>query len=744
MSENSNPSSKEAKILQVDSRTIMQNANLAIRDVYDAIVELVTNADDRYQILRQNGRVEVELKRQKKQLSTLCVRDFADGMDSDTMQSKLGRIGGRVSGLEEGYFVRGTNSRGAKDVAALGDVTFESIASDELIHKCRINSFFEFSIDDPSPTTKNSRSRLGIVEGTGTVVTIELKSSVTIPRHKELAKKVGSLVQLRDIVQQKNTRIFIRDLQSKGSEVEVDYQSSKGKKCFAEKLVIPGYEKVDVKLTVFRAHKILRRENVRFRRGGILVKSKHAIHESTLFDSEIESDPNGLWFYGRLRCQYIDELWNKFDDRFDQRLEPLPDNPCPITDPNRKTGLTRSHPFVNALYREASNKLRILVEKEREREKIERKQIESQKTRKRLNLLQKAVDKFLEDEFPDDVEKKPTSSGNVVVGGLQKQGFSLSPPYAQLVVGQSINCNLNVLREAFPEIEIGDVVQIECFSSDIQVDKSTTFFDKHPKDTDVLRAGWNITALDKAHTTGVRVQCGRINGEIILEVLGSEAEKYSGIHSLVFQHRQYKIQSKKRKRVRLFAPLSLVDKIGRTFELEIIGNGVQVSCNNVLVTRKNLGIAVSELLVSVDTEASDKAKLVARLGNYVAETQILLIPSTIGVGIQIKLEDVDFGSARYRFVNNVIEIAAKHPSLKRYLGEKSKDYPGQEERHFRILLAEIVADAVCSEVLRRKIQATPEEYEDADWDLYYAEFSELLTKLLPTAHNLVDPNVPNI
>ncbi len=111
--------------LEVASRRVAQDAKLAIRDVYDAIVELVTNADDRYQILRTEGRVEIELGRQGTgQPSILRVRDFADGMTTDQMNRKLGRIGGRVSGLEEGQAVRGTNSRGAKDIAALGKVTF--------------------------------------------------------------------------------------------------------------------------------------------------------------------------------------------------------------------------------------------------------------------------------------------------------------------------------------------------------------------------------------------------------------------------------------------------------------------------------------------------------------------------------------------------------------------------------------------------------------------------------------------
>ena len=84
------------KDLEVDSRTIMQNAKLAVRDIYDAIVELVTNADDRYQVLHKRDRVEIEIRRHRGQPSLLIVRDFADGMTSETMQQKLSRIGGRA------------------------------------------------------------------------------------------------------------------------------------------------------------------------------------------------------------------------------------------------------------------------------------------------------------------------------------------------------------------------------------------------------------------------------------------------------------------------------------------------------------------------------------------------------------------------------------------------------------------------------------------------------------------------
>ena len=108
------------KIVEADRRTLVQNAKLAIRDVFDAIVELVTNADDAYQRLESHGRIEIEVERRRGSPSLLKVRDFAAGMTADVMEHNLSRLGGRVSGMESGLAVRGTNSRGAKDVAALG------------------------------------------------------------------------------------------------------------------------------------------------------------------------------------------------------------------------------------------------------------------------------------------------------------------------------------------------------------------------------------------------------------------------------------------------------------------------------------------------------------------------------------------------------------------------------------------------------------------------------------------------
>lgn len=728
------------KDLAVDRRTVIQNASLAIRDIYDAIVELVTNADDRYQVLNRPGRIEIEVEeRRGNRPSILRVRDFADGMTSDVMEAKLSRMGGRVSGLEAGLSVRGTNSRGAKDVAALGRVTFESVADDGALHSCAITRFMEFELGAREDATDTRRSELGILQGTGTVVTIELESASRIPRHETLLEHVASLVRLRDIIRDPQRTIVLRRLQQ-GKESRVQFPQLEGRKRVSERFAIPGYPGAEAKLVIYRAPKPFARAKDRFRLGGILVKSRHAIHESTLFDSSLDTDPCAAWFYGRLSCDAVDDLWNDFDERYANRQEPRSHNPVPILDPSRKSGLTRDHPFVMALYAEALKRLRPLVEEERRREENERTRVESKKTRNRLDSLEKAANQFME-EWAEEGDDEPSREPDPRVGGkrFKEHGYALNPPFAQVVAGHSLRFSLSVLHESFPELEVGETVQIECLTSDISSVPRFVPLEAHPTKEGVLHASWKVTAEHATPATGIKARVGAIHAESAIEVFESDADRYGNIKSLIFARKRYRIrQDRGRKRVQVFAPLEYVAECGSELAVSISGDGFLISGDTCLKARNDLGIAIAEFEIKIRGKATTAGTVEARLGVHLAEAEVLQVEPP-GSGIQIKLEDVDHGAMRYRWKKNELEIAARHPSLARYLGSKVENFPGQEEKHFRVLLGEIVADAVCSELLRKNIEADPIDYENADWDRYYAEFSEYMARFLPIAHKHVLP-----
>jgi len=725
----------EQRKVELDgTRRLIQDSNMAIRDIYDALVELITNADDRYQILGISGKIEIEIARYRTadKPSTLRVRDFADGMSTEDMRQKIGRTGGRVSGMEHGLAVRGTNSRGAKDIAALGKVTFESIPGDGYLHVCEISEYFDFSLYKPTKITRSDRKRLKIFKGTGTVISIELSPSRRIPTPANLKRNLCLLVPLRDINKDPQRQITLKDGTRKVAVIEAPILSGRDRLKVA--FDIPGYSGARAKLTISRTSEQLDREKLRFRRGGILIKSRHAVHESTLFDKDLETDPHALRFFGRLVCNHIDELWNQFDQRVEARLDADPSNPIPVLDPSRRSGLSRQHPFVKSLFDETLKRLRPLIEEERRNADKERETIESRATRKRLNALERAATKFLEREGTGD---DPAREGGGSSSRLfQESGYSLSPQFAKIVIDQSIPCTLRVRQKAFPEIEHGETVRIECLTEEVSTDKRLVPIESHATESDVLQASWKLTGLQATTASGIKVSIGPITEECAVEVLESRADEFKELTDLCFQQSRYRIKiGGSSKRIGILAPLSLVSE-STMLDISVDNSRFKVSGSKMLIPKEKQGVARCDVRVRVIGTEEANGIIVAKLHDKETTAELLTF-QPLGAGIKIKLEDIKIANQRYRWRQNVLEIAARHPALRQYLGT-APQFQGQDEKHFRVMLAEITADAVCARMIRERFQNNPEEY-DGTWDQFYDEYCRLISKFLPLAQKLQVP-----
>ena len=93
--------------------------------------------------------------------------------------------------------------------------TFESIAGDGQYHRCEISPFMEYESYAPAAASEEIRIQLGIEEGTGTCVTIELTEDQSIPLHDNLVKKLSQLVSLRDILNHHQRKVVVTDLNKK-------------------------------------------------------------------------------------------------------------------------------------------------------------------------------------------------------------------------------------------------------------------------------------------------------------------------------------------------------------------------------------------------------------------------------------------------------------------------------------------------------------------------------------------------
>jgi len=669
---------KQVRSISAHRRALIQAAKHSVRDIFDAIVELVTNSDDRYQILGTEGVIDIEIERRRgKTPSVLIVRDFADGMNAAIMEKKLSFIGGRDSGLDKGEAVRGTHSRGAKDVAALGRIVFQSIAGDGKFHSCEITPYFEFILHESQEITPKIRRALGIPKGTGTLVKIELDHTQRVPQYDNLKDQICRLTSLRGVLADNRRKVVLRDIGKNRKDVlSAPFVESIVR--LKEQLIIPNYPDAKAKLIICRAKKRFDKEPQRFRLGGILVESKRAIHEATLLDSGLESNPHAFWFYGRLVCPYIDELCNQFDDRFEAKLPPEEHNPTYLLDPARRSGLTREHPFVRALFGEALKRLRPLVEEERKREEHEKSRIESEATRKRLNALGKAVLNFMQD-FGEEEEPARDPNGKHPESHFLERGYALSPPFTQMIVGHSRLFWLNVRQDIFPELEVGSTVQIECLSQDLSSDKRYCGLEPHPTRENVLRAIWKVKAIHPTQATAIRVRVGPITDESIIEILESEADKYRDVSKLCFSAKRYSMRTdQKRKKIRILAPLILVPE-STSIDVNTDSKHFEVTGHKVLHPYAELNVATCELGIRCDGKEAS-GTLFAELGDDIAKASISShVP--LGADLAIKLEDIDLVNQRYRWRQNVLEIAARHPSLIRYLGDKQHNFPGQESRY---------------------------------------------------------------
>ena len=102
-----------------------------------------------------------------------------------------------------------------------------------------------------------------------------------------------------------------------------------------------------------------------------------------------------------------------------------------------------------------------------------------------------------------------------------------------------------------------------------------------------------------------------------------------------------------------------------------------------------------------------RGTLHAILGSAKADAAVRVVQRTLaGPPIEFKIVPEDLGQQRAVWDpppdGYLLKISALHESVGRYLGPRRDEYPGQNEPHFRVLLAEIAAASVCRRLLTEK------------------------------------------
>lgn len=344
----------DQRVIDIDSRRFAS--------VEKALVELITNSDDSYARLENqghpgSGRIRIDYERHREG-ALLVATDEAEGM-THAMACRILAYGGahsplaRGEGNGRGYFGRGLKQA----VYGLGHGWIETIRSNRL---SRIDLFRDgngaYLFDDGGGdrhVLKTDREDLGIPEN-GTRVTIVVENpEATISLYRSLVHSLGDNVYLREILDRRTVEFAnLHQGRPAGEVVRLRYEEPP-----SALLIGPEREGTfthegrthPYTLTLKRALGVELNPRGDERTNGITVVSGMAVFDCQFF--EHENQVGTEYLFGTVRCPAL--------------VEELGRGGAIISD--EREGLNAGHPLVAALARAVSEMIAPVVNAEREK-----------------------------------------------------------------------------------------------------------------------------------------------------------------------------------------------------------------------------------------------------------------------------------------------------------------------------------------------------------------------------------------
>ena len=716
-------------------RAFHQDATAAMRgDIVRGLIETITNSDDAYgSTAGKTRRIRVEVEHRRGPWKVIT-RDRATGMSAERMEKAIVNMGERTSGFEAGAEVRGNLGRGAKDLAAFGRVTFESICDGEYAHML-LEPDGATTLDPPRKATDDDTKRLGTKQGNGTVVTIHATESIRCPQHAKLVHRLSRHYQLRGIMADPAREVTLVDLNRDASEV-LHYSFPDLPTVLSVSLSVEGYGEGLAQL-------VLRRNSERYddppsdplRPAGILIRGRRAIYENTFFG--FEGNPYAGWFSGELTCRHIDQLAQEYDRRLMSGQRQDEPNPIPIIGRGRD-GLQHNHPFYRALAAAAEVHLGSLIAKE-EAEARERASTESPRLRRALDGLGRELSKLIDADLQEiDEEGLPSET---------PPALRLVPEEIVIYMGEDKTASV-VAASAL----CGGTVTVQCDPAGVVdvLDESAVPLGPHRKRPDLLTGQIHLRPLLEDHTL-LTATCGDHVAVALVEVRPERPDvdvPAEPVDRFCFARDTYRLAWTRNKPLVLLAPLVDVAAFGTEVRAASSDPGVVVRKGRAtLALDGDLEQYVAEVVVEARV-LSAAATVTARLGDLVAACKVVVTKEGESPSLSIRMVDQEQGNNRAVVESEdgqtVIKVMGRHPVMRRYRGP-APGFPGDELPTTKVLLAEIVADQVCRMLLERKFP-TASGGEQIDAARLYFEHYRYMAKYLTRCHRslLADADLPQL
>lgn len=329
--------------LNISERAYKYIRQFTIKSIQDALVELITNSIDAYGKANfDNNLIEIEIVNQ----DTVIVRDLALGLTSDQLNTCFLQIGNFTSDTTS----RGFFSRGAKDISALGNLTFDTIKNNKY-SQCVLNTdaYGSVLIKDID-VTDEMRNNIKIPTGkNGLQVTIKLLPTFQNINIDNIYKSISKIAVLRNIIADKKNIIYLREYDNSGlmlSEKIITYTYPIGTLLLDIHYDIPNYPGKKASMCVYKSDKpIIQPVNENELEFGFLIEDSTSVYEVNTISDRFRWNPYMNYIYGYVECEDIHSFLIDYDVN-----GPSETNPYPIIDPSRITGINKQHPFIINLF----------------------------------------------------------------------------------------------------------------------------------------------------------------------------------------------------------------------------------------------------------------------------------------------------------------------------------------------------------------------------------------------------------
>lgn len=324
--------------ISISERAYKYIRQFTIKSLDDAMIELITNCIDAYNKTSLIQRfIYIDVYDQNR----VIVRDRALGLTSDELSQCFLQVGTYTSDSNS----RGFFSRGAKDISALGNITFDAIKNNKY-SQCILDTdaYGDITIQDVDATA-DIRNNLFVPDGNnGLNVTIDLLPNFQSINIDQLYAELTNMAVLRDINTDPKNIIYLRKF-TNGDQIysqQIQYIYPVATQILDIEYIVPNYPDETARFVIYKCNKPLSQPSSdSMMQFGFLIKDSTTIYEVNTLDNRFRWNPYINYLYGYIVCDGIKKYLLDYDANGTSA-----NNPYPIIDPSRLTGVNKMHPLI--------------------------------------------------------------------------------------------------------------------------------------------------------------------------------------------------------------------------------------------------------------------------------------------------------------------------------------------------------------------------------------------------------------